>query len=261
MSCIVKKWLMIGCFCLALCQSFNLSAQVIGVPIAVGQELDSDAVKTQRIALLRSYVKTQLSYIQVAVILSDEQKEKAATLNEDWLRNECEQAEKKKAKPKNAGNILGQAFGARRQVVNDLADGQNDPIQKTVQTVIDKTLNDYLTTEQQETLKQEKLARDQFQAQALAELTVALIERQIYLSDEQAQKLVPSLTGKINKSCGWHVYLNNPQYIPTIPKAALSNVLSEDHMRFIRGLNQQDFIGNDFGFVQMLGGEAAAQEE
>jgi hypothetical protein len=80
-----------------------------------------------------------------------------------------------------------------------------------------------------------------------------LIERQIHLSHEQAQKLVPALTGKINKSCGWHVYLNNPQYIPTIPKAALSSVLSNDHMQFISNLNQQDFLGNNFGLEQMFG--------
>jgi hypothetical protein len=206
----------------------------------------------QRLTPLRNHLKSQVSFIKAALELTSEQQEKLATFNEEWMVAEYRQAGKNKAKPQNLGNALVQVFGGGA-VVRPQIEGNEDPLLKTTKSNIDKKINEILTAEQSEQLKQERLARDDFQAQALAELTVVLLERQIHLSNEQAQKLVPALTGKINKSCGWYVYLNNPQYIPTIPKAALSSVLTNDHLQFIGNLNQQDFLGNNFGLEQMFG--------
>jgi uncharacterized membrane protein YheB (UPF0754 family) len=226
---------------------------VVDVAVVDGVAIDGeDVAEKQQLAQLRTHLKSQLSFIKSALELTVEQTEKLAAFNDDWLLAEYRETVKKKAAPKNLGNALVQAFGGGVAVMPQMQDGE-DPAVKSTRSNIDKKVNELLTTQQQEQLKQERKAKENFQAEALAEFTVVLIERQIHLSDDQAHKLVPALTGKINKNCGWHVYLSNPQYIPTIPKAALSGILSDEHVRFIRSLNQQDFIGNDFGLGQMMG--------
>jgi hypothetical protein len=236
----------------------NPASAQVAVPLEI-VEVDTGAAEKQGITQLRRHLKSQLSFVKSALELSTEQTEKLAGINDDWLLSEYREAGKKKVNPQNLGNALVQAFGGGVAIQPQMA-GEEDPALKTTKSKIDKKIDEILTDQQQEQLKLERKARDDFQAEALASLTVVLIERQIHLSDDQAKKLVPALTGKINKSCGWHVYLNNPQYIPTIPKTALSSILSDDHLRFIRSLNQQDFIGNDIGLGQMFGVEEVEEE-
>lgn len=225
----------------------HLMGQIVAAVRAVDQEADPSA--RLQVAQLGNHLKSQLSYIKNALELTAEQQEKLDKLNADWLLSEFGKAAHNKPNQNGLGNALFEAFGFGRAApappVNQ--DSGLDASKK----IINNKINEILTAQQLEQLRQEQQARDDFQAQSLAELTVVLIERQFHLSDAQAQRLVPLLTGKINKNCGWHVYLNNPQFIPRIPQTALSAVLSSDQLQFLRSLNQQDFIGNDFG--QMFG--------
>jgi hypothetical protein len=237
-------------------QPAQVEAFVPGALALQAVPADQDnAIETQHIAQLQTHLKSQLSFAKCALELSEEQTEKFATFDKNWLVGEYRSAGGKKAKPKNPG-MLGQMFGGGAIQAEN---GQEDASVKKLKTHIEKKIGEVLTEDQKEQLKQERKAKEDFRAKALAEFAVAMVERHVHVSEEQAVKLVPELTGKINKSCGWAVFLNNPQYIPTLPTAAISRVLNEAQLQTIRSLNQQDFVGNSF--QQMFGNDPFGGEE
>jgi hypothetical protein len=83
----------------------------------------------------------------------------------------------------------------------------------------------------------------------------------MYLKPEQVEQLEPALTGKINKQVGWTVFLNNRQYVPTMPQKALSGVLNDSQLKLVRELNQNDFIGQQFNLMQMMGIPVEGEED
>jgi hypothetical protein len=217
-----------------------------------------NAIETQHIAQLHLHLWSQLSFAKCALELTGEQTEKFATFDKNWLVAEYRSAGGKKAKPNNPG-MFAQMFGGGAVQGHP---GQEDAAIKKFKTQIDKKIEEVLTAEQKEQLKQERKAKEDFRAKALAEFAVAMVERHVHISEEQVEKLVPELTGKINKSCGWVVFLNNPQYIPTIPTAAITKVLNEAQIQSVKSLNQQDFVGNTFQqMFGAFGGEEAVDGE
>jgi hypothetical protein len=236
-------------------------AQVVVQAVQVLQAAPADqenALENQYIAQLQTHLKSQLSFAKCALELTEEQTGKFATFDKNWLVGEYRSAGGKKAKPNNPG-MFAQMFGGGAVQVQH---GQEDASLKKLKSHIDKKIEEVLTAEQKEQLKQERKAKEDFRAKALAEFAVAMVERHVHISEEQVEKLVPELTGKINKSCGWVVFLNNPQYIPTIPTAAITKVLNEAQIQSVKSLNQQDFVGNTFQqMFGAFGGEEAVDGE
>jgi hypothetical protein len=227
---------------------------------AGGRNVENDGEINQvtkvRMGLAKKHLKAQLAFFATALELSAEQKESIAKLDNKWLLQKVQSG----AKPKgNVGGALLKMMGGGAVVRFDQA-GDQDPVVIQINKNIDNALNELITEEQKQQLNEERAAKDACHNQALAELAVSLIERHIFINDEQATKLVPALTGKINKNCGWSVYLSNPQFVPTIPLKDLAGVLNAEQIALVKSLNQQDFVGNNFNLMQMMGIQEVEEE-
>lgn len=237
-------------------RSANAQQEVI---VFEGQAIanNPEAIKAARLGSLEKYLKSQTSFLKAAVELSGEQQAEVAKLNKEWLAELYQQ--NPKAAPKKAaagGGFLQAIVGGAQPVQQMQMQGQdNDAVVRSIKAEIDKKIKELITEEQVKQLEAESKAKDEFRTQAMADLTVSLLERQMYLKDEQIEQLRKSLNGKINRQAGWHVFLNNRQYLPTIPQKALSEVLNENQLKLIRQMHQNDFLGNEMNIMQMFGGQ------
>ncbi|MFO0943426.1 MAG: hypothetical protein U0930_22045 [Pirellulales bacterium] len=216
-----------------------------------------EALKTVRLEILEKHLKSQTSFLKAAIELTAEQSEALSKLDKKWL-DEIYQQNPKAAVKKQAGAGGGflQAIVGGAQPMPQMPGQDNDALIRTLKSEIDKKIKSLISEEQVKQLEAESKSKDEFRAEAMAELTVSLLERQMYLKPEQIENLQKSLNGKINRQAGWHVFLNNRQYLPTIPQKALQEVLNENQLKLIRQMHQNDFLGNEMNIMQMFGGQA-----
>lgn len=253
--------------------------EVVGVAIAVGENVvmqeqvfivngqaiqgDNDAIAKARANQANKFLKGHVAFINNVTKFTKEQAEAIAKFDRAWIEEEIKKSAKATKNAKNAGaGFLGGFVGDGRAVpLNIDIEGDQDPILKLLKATITKEIDAILSDEQKQLVANEKKAKEQFLAEGLAEFSVAMLERHMYLKPEQVEQLKPALTGKINKQLGWTVYLSNRQYIPTIPQKAISSVLSDSQLKLVRDLNQNDFIGQQFNLMQMMGIPVEGEEE
>lgn len=224
---------------------------------------DNDAIAKARANQVNKFLKGHVAFISNVTQFSKEQTEAIAKFDRAWIEEQIKKSSKPAKNAKNAGGgFLGGFVGGGQAIeLNMGGDIDQDPILKLVKASITKEIDAILSDEQKQLVADEKKAKDQFMAEALAEFSVAMLERHMYLKPEQVEQLKPALTGKINKQVGWTVYLSNRQYIPTIPQKAISAVLSDSQLKLVRDLNQNDFIGQQFNLMQMMGIPVEGEED
>lgn len=258
----------------AAVEAKEMAAVAIAVDLNVAQEQvfivngqaiqgDNDTIAKARANQVNKFLKGHVAFINNVTKFTKEQTEAIAKLDRAWIEEEIKKSGKATKNAKNAGaGFLGGFVGGGRAVpLNMDVEGDQDPILKLLKSTITKEIDSILSDEQKQLVANEKKAKDEFMAEALAEFSVAMLERHMYLKPEQVEQLKPALTGKINKQIGWTVYLNNRQYIPTIPQKAISGVLSDSQLKLVRDLNQNDFIGQQFNLMQMMGIPIEGEEE
>lgn len=240
----------------------NVVAQEVFIVNGQAIQGDNETIAKARANQVNKFLKGHLAFISNVTQFSKEQTEAIAKFDRAWIEEEIKKSSKPAKNAKNAVGFLGGFVGGGQAIeVNMGGDIDQDPILKLVKASITKEIDAILSDEQKQLVADEKKAKDQFMAEALAEFSVAMLERHMYLKPEQVEKLKPALTGKINKQVGWTVYLSNRQYIPTIPQKAISAVLSDSQLKLVRDLNQNDFIGQQFNLMQMMGIPVEGEED
>jgi uncharacterized membrane protein YheB (UPF0754 family) len=224
---------------------------------------DNDTIAKARANQVNKFLKGHVAFISNVTQFSKEQSEAIAKFDRAWIEEQIKKSSKPAKNAKNAGGgFLGGFVGGGQAIeLNMGGDIDQDPILKLVKASITKEIDAILSEEQKLLVANEKKAKDEFMAEALAEFSVAMLERHMYLKPEQVEQLKPALTGKINKQVGWTVYLSNRQYIPTIPQKAISGVLNDSQLKLVRDLNQNDFIGQQFNLMQMMGIPVEGEDE
>ncbi len=241
----------------------NVVAQEVFIVNGQAIQGDNETIAKARANQVNKFLKGHVAFISNVTQFSKEQTEAIAKFDRAWIEEEMKKSSKPAKNAKNAGaGFLGGFVGGGRAVpLNMDVEGDQDPILKLLKATITKEIDAILSDEQKLLVANEKKAKDDFMAEALAEFSVAMLERHMYLKPEQVEQLKPALTGKINKQVGWTVYLSNRQYIPTIPQKAISAVLSDSQLKLVRDLNQNDFIGQQFNLMQMMGIPVEGEED
>lgn len=247
-------WLCAVMLGLFLTNGANAQQEVI---VFEGQAIPNnpEAIKKARLESLEKHLRSQISFLNAAVTLTDEQKAELAKLNKAWLEENYKDP-KAAGNKQAAGGFLQAIVGGGQAPVPRMQGQEGDTVVRSMKSEIDKKIKGLITEDQAKQLEAEVKAKEDFRSEAMADLTISLLERQIFLKDEQIEQLRKSLNGKINRQAGWHVFLNNRQYLPTIPQKALSEVLNENQLKLIRDMHQNDFLGNEMNIMQMFGGQA-----
>lgn len=241
----------------------NVVAQEVFIVNGQAIQGDNETIAKARANQVNKFLKGHVAFISNVTQFSKEQTEAIAKFDRAWIEEQIKKSSKPAKNAKNAGGgFLGGFVGGGQAIeLNMGGDSDQDPVLKLVKASITKEIDAILSEEQKQLVANEKKAKDEFMAEALAEFSVAMLERHMYLKPEQVEKLKPALTGKINKQVGWTVYLSNRQYIPTIPQKAISGVLNDSQLKLVRDLNQNDFIGQQFNLMQMMGIPVEGEED
>ncbi len=107
-----------------------------------------------------------------------------------------------------------------------------------VKKLIDEGIAAILTEQQRSDFQREKDARDAFRREAMANVLLAVVDKQLYIDQEQWQTLVPEIE-KWNKNLNlyWQFYFQNESYVPGIPEGVLRKALSREQLKAFRSLN------------------------
>jgi hypothetical protein len=123
-------------------------------------------------------------------------------------------------------------------------DGPSDSVAELVDKQLDQALAKVLTQEQITVYQAEQEAKLQFHRQASAQFFLALIRKQINVTDQQAEQLQSIIEKYYRKNLSWIAYIHNPKTLPALPKRAVAQVLTPEQRKAYEKIRQINFQHN-----------------
>ncbi len=212
---------------------------------------DFKAVDPQ-VELLQSYVRVRSALARRACKLSDEQEVELAKLDDKWLAVQIAEKTNTPAKGLVAGiaRFLGgqQAAAVQRQQPGNLIAG--------VRKKIDSHIASLLNEQQADAYQKERQLQDKFRREAVAATLISVLDKRVYLSEDQRQALQPAIADwLVDQNLYWQFYFQNESYLPDIPHRILSAHLAKDQIKSLAGLTKWNYEMEQLE-LQMVGQQA-----
>ena len=200
------------------------------------------------VMLLLRYTRTETALARRVCELTDEQDSEFVKLDEDWLMTEIENQKKVRKKREvvpagNAGGFFQFMFGAavNRPAQVAVAEMQPQQIFQAVSKTIDMKIKSILDESQWTKFTFETDARDEFARQARAEVYVSMLDRIMYLNDNQKSEIQRRVAPKFNDDFAWQSYLQNPNYLPQVDASVFTSLLDKQQKSILNGIQQINF--------------------
>ncbi len=195
--------------------------------------VDDDAGQHDpQLQLLKQYAHVNCAFVRRVCVLSEAQEQQLLSINDAWIADAIKKATD--PDPENDGVAAGFArlFGIARPAQARAPRAQQQPslILKSVHQAIDKQIESVLEEDQIAQLKVETDARDLFRREAQARVVVSILDRRLFLTDDQRAALEPAIVTSLKKEIAWSFYLQNDNYIPVITPMVYAKVLDKDQM-------------------------------
>ena len=188
--------------------------------------------------ILKQYVHVSCALVRRVCVLSENQEQQLAMMNDAWLAAEL----KKASGPQNEGVAGGfaQLFGFAQRPRNNR---QQQPHEQCdlVRKEVDKQIDSALEPDQVIQYKEERDARDTFRRESQAGVIVSILDRRLYLTEEQRIALKPAIAASLQKDIAWTMYLQNEKYIPAIPQSVYTKVLDKKQLDSLSQWRNVDF--------------------
>lgn len=202
--------------------------------------------------ILARYARVNCALARRVCKLSDEQEQQLAALDDAWLKAECDKL--LMAPKENAAAGFARMFGfaiAGQAPVRPVA--QPEQIIVMVSQEIDKKIKSSLNEEQAKTFKHELDSRIKFRRDAHAEVIVGILDKRLFLTNDQRFELRAAISGSLVKDVAWSIYLMNENYLPTISRPAIAKVLDKQQLAVLSQWRNADF--ESFQFEQQVMGQ------
>lgn len=200
--------------------------------------------------ILARYARVNCALARRVCKLSDEQEQQLADLNDAWLKAECEKL--LRAPKEGAAAGFARMFG-----LGGLApvrpDAQPQQIIGMVSQEIDKKIKSCLNIDQASAFNDELDARLKFRRESHAEVIVGILDKRLFLTDDQRIELKAAISGSLNKDVAWSIYLMNENYLPTLSRPAIAKVLDKEQLAALSQWRNADF--ESFQFEQQVMGQ------
>lgn len=209
----------------------------VQMAVAVAQAVPIQMGMDPRAQQMQSNLTVQKAFMHRVCKLTDEQKKKLATMDNDWLAKVSKQVPNGNVQP---GGLLGVFFGVAQQPVR-----QAVSLSK-VKNHVSTKLTELLTPEQKELFEAEHKRRLDFRHDATAEALVESIQRPLDLSDEQRAKIKEKLIPWVaTKNLQMSQYFMGQDYYPQLPLHLL-DALTDKQKKVYLGLQRYQFTADNF---------------
>ena len=169
--------------------------------------------------------------------LDAKQAKAISALDKTWVTKEM----KKKLNPPKGGFIRGIV-----QVFNGPVAPAGDPstVLPKMKKVIEAAVREQLNEEQLKAFDKELDAARKFQYKAHAGILTSVLDRHLFLSGQQREKLQTAIFEwlyKSKKDLYWQFYLQNNNYIPQFPSKLLTEHLTEAQQTALKGMQTWNY--------------------
>lgn len=182
---------------------------------------------------IEARMRTEQAFIKRLCAPSEEQIEKMAAMNSEWIRQRLN------PQVKAVGDVLAMAFGGRRPRVALNANApaeRNAAAQKAMLTLHTSRLKEILTADQWAKYESEIASRAKFRNLATAECIVTVLDEKLALNNQQRKALVSVISDTCDVSQVYApFYLQNQGYLPQVPNNILKDHLTPAQMLVING--------------------------
>jgi hypothetical protein len=233
----------------------------IVVPIALFLENDPNLIAMVKplVEGTQRTVAAKLQLIRLTGKLTETQNQSLKQFNAQWVQDQVWKSihdlRRQDTPARRARGIKDdkEAFTQWLIGVQQGQDGSSDAIVEGVDKQLDQALAKILTQEQIEVYQAEQQAKSQYHRQASAEFFLALIRKQINISDQQAEQLKLILEKHHRKNLSWVGYIHNPKFLPILPKRAVAQVLTPEQRKVFEKITQNNFQFAGFNFARSIG--------
>ena len=202
------------------------------------------------------FCETRKAIVRRVCELDAKQVKAISALDKTWMTQEM----KKKLNPQKGGFIRGIV-----QVLNGPVAPAGDPstVLPKMKKAIDAAIRDELNEEQLQAYDKELDAARKFQYEAHAGILTSVLDRHLFLSGQQREKLQTAIFEwlyKSKKDLYWQFYLQNNNYIPQFPSKLLTEHLTEAQQTALKGMQTWNYdaaqmewqmVNNQIEFVIM----------
>jgi hypothetical protein len=195
-----------------------------GVAMAV---LDANGMVPNDVKIQKA-MKVETAFIRRACKLTEEQEQHIAGLDKAWVKKNVRAPGNQVVNGVvvfNGGNMANSSETVRRMVSKALA----------------KELASVLTEDQKAAYSRETEIRETFEKDARIDAILIILDEKLFLRDDQRESLRKVLAKASLGEMEPINYLNNPQYLPTLPDAAIVKHLDAEQKRVYLGVQKVTF--------------------
>lgn len=203
--------------------------RVVGM---AGEALEGGDEKSREL-LLRRIIASEMALVMAATSPSAEQMEKLPEFDDAWA--------KKRVWVRGGGEA-----GLEAEWMQ-----QRPEWRKPIVAGIQEALEKVLTAEQMQRYREEKEKQKAYEKEANVECLLVLLDDQLFLTEEQTEKVREGLRKHYRREGSLEMYLQNPQFFPPVPELAVIRHLSPKQRQIFKSLQQID-IGDLFGGENMV---------
>jgi len=204
-------------------------------------------------------VSTKLQFVQLTGSLTESQTQELKQFDQQWVHDQIWKSIhelRHQDTPARRARGIKDDKEALTQWLSNLQqrqDGPSDSMAELVDKQLDQALAKVLTPEQIAVYQAEQEARLQFHRQASVQFFLALIRKQINVTDQQAEQLQGIIEKHYRKNVSWVAYIHNPKTLPALPKRAVAQVLTPEQRKFFEKIRQINFQHNSYNFANSIG--------
>jgi hypothetical protein len=194
--------------------------------VAVGL-LDANGMLPNDVKIQRA-MKVESAFIRRVCKLTEEQELHLTGLDKKWVKKNVRMPGNQVVNGVvvfNGGHMASSAETVRRVVVKALA----------------KEMTNVLTEEQMATYRRETEIRETFDKDARIDAMVYLLDEKLFLRDDQREAIRAVLAKATLGDFEPVNYINNPQYLPTLPDASIIKHLDVEQKRVYLGVQKVTF--------------------
>ncbi len=195
-----------------------------GVAMAV---LDANGMVPNDVKIQKA-MKVETAFVRRACKLTEEQEQHIAGLDKAWVKKNVRAPGNQVVNGVvvfNGGNMASSSEAVRRMVSKALA----------------KELASVLTEDQKAAYSRETEIRETFEKDARIDAILIILDEKLFLRDDQRESLRKVLAKASLGEIEPINYLNNPQYLPTLPDAAIVKHLDAEQKRVYLGVQKVTF--------------------
>jgi hypothetical protein len=229
--------LLLSAFAFFSTSAANCVAQEVQEAVAIVAE-GFPGLEDPQLQLLNRTLRVDVALVRRVCELTEEQERYLGTIDDVWLKAELARASEVPKENAAAGlaRLLGFGGPPPRPV-----NVQPHQVVEMVSREIDKKIKVCLNQDQAAAFKAELDARLKFRRESQAAVIVGILDKRLFLTEDQRVKLRDSIAGKLANDVAWNIYLQNENYIPTITKAAGAKVLDKEQLAALSQWRDADF--------------------